>query len=128
MLEVLGYIICGLIIGAAAVVSGRMRVQQAAVTVGLGLVGVLILSITPHLSEPQDQVRAALAAQGTASFGFFLALLAALFYGCLQILAPNTPDQLTARFRRWENVTVAFGAVMLVVALAATKVTLAAIA
>lgn len=128
MLEVLGYIACGLIIGVAAVASGRMRAQQAMVTVGIGLVGVLLLSIAPYLGEPQDQVRAALGSQGLVVFGFFLALLAALCYGCLQILAPNAPDHLVGRFRRLENATIAFGALMLIVALAATKVILAAVA
>jgi drug/metabolite transporter (DMT)-like permease len=128
MLEVVGYIACGLIIGVAAVVSGRMRTQQAMVTVGVGLIGTLLLSITPYLGEPQDKVRAALGSQGFVTLGFFLALLAALCYGCLQILAPGAPDHLVGRLRRWENATIAFGALMLIVALAATRLTLAAVA
>lgn len=128
MLELFGYLICGLIIGSASVVSGRMRAQQATLTVGAGLVGALIFSLTPHLGAPHNEVRAAIAAHGLITLWFFLAFLAALVYGCLQILATAAPEELAPGLRRWENAAVTFGGAMLILGLAATKLTLAAVA
>lgn len=128
MLELLGYLACGLIVGAASVLSGRMRAPQAAMAVGLGLIGLLAASLAPHLSAPHDEVRAAIAAKGGISLWFFLAFLAAFVYGGLQVLAPAAPEELAPRLRRWENVALACGGATLILALATAKLTLAAVA
>lgn len=128
MLELVGYLICGMIVGSASVLSGRMQLKQAAVMVAAGLVGILIVSLAPHLSAPQDEVRAAIAHQGTITLWFFLALLSACIYGAMQIIGSDLPDELTFAVRRLENAAIACGAVTLILGLAITKLALAGIA
>jgi hypothetical protein len=126
MLSLVGYIVCGLIIGSTAVVSGRMRFPQAALLVVAGIAGVLIVSLFPYLDAPQDQVRAALMGQGWIGLWFFLALLAACVYLGLQLLDGAVPEERQPALRRVENALVAMGGLMLILALATTQLTLAA--
>ncbi|NWF81932.1 MAG: hypothetical protein HXY37_18095 [Chloroflexi bacterium] len=125
MLELAGYLACGLMIGAASLIGRRLTLSQVGLNLSLGLIGMLLVSLVPHLGAPEDAVRAALSANAIGAIAFFFALLAGMLHLGVQILAPEAPDTLRPRLIRWSEGTMMLGAALLVVGLATAKLTLA---
>lgn len=80
MLELTSYLVCGLLIGAASLIGKRLTWQQVSFNLSLGLIGMLVVSLAPHLSAPETAVRAALNSNAVAALAFFLALLAGMVH------------------------------------------------
>lgn len=124
MLELTGYLVCGLLIGAASLIGKRLTWQQVSFNLSLGLIGMLIVSLAPHLSAPETAVRAALNSNAVATLAFFLALLAGMVHLGTQILTAEAPEDVRPRLMRWSDGAVSLGAALLVVGLASAKLAL----
>jgi len=124
MLELTGYLVCGLLIGAASLIGKRLTWQHVSFNLSLGLIGVLVVSLAPHLSAPETVVRAALNSNAVAALAFFLALLAGMVHLGVQVLTAEAPVEERPRLLRWGDRAVSIGAALLVVGLASAKLAL----
>lgn len=124
MLELTGYLVCGLLIGAASLIGKRLTWEQALFNLSVGLIGALLVALAPHLSEPEDHVRAALNRNAITTLAFFLTMLAGLTYLGTQILAAEAPEELRPHLMRWSDGAITVGAALLAVGLASAKLSL----
>lgn len=114
-----------MVIGTASLIGKRLTLSQVGLNLSLGLIGMLLVSLVPHLGAPEDAVRAALNANARGALAFFSPCWPGILHLGVQILAPEAPDALRPRLMRWSKGTMMLGAALLVVGLATARLTLA---
>ncbi|NTU80630.1 MAG: hypothetical protein HGA45_14845 [Chloroflexales bacterium] len=124
MLELFGYLACGCLFGVASLRGGKVPLHCVALNIGLGMIGVLLMALTPRLGAPEDEVRAALVGNPVIVLSFYFAMLSALGYGAVQVLAPMTPEDLLPRLQRWADRALAVAGALTILGLASATLTL----
>lgn len=124
MLELFGYLACGCLLGVTSLLGGRLSLQAVALNIGLGMIGVLLMALIPHLGAPEDEVRAVLLGNPAVMLSFYFAFVSTLGYGAVQMLAPMTPDDLLPRLQRWADHALVSAGALTILGLASATLTL----